>query len=255
MLMSYKDLSQFTIEAVDERTGSAEDFYFDDSTWRIRYLVSASGFLFTRRESLIKSTVMKTTNLKERTISVGLTKEQIKEAETPETHPPVSAQREQDMRLRNFEFWPPLMVGAPGAAYSPNLAERQLFGGPEVERNLREVPETPKDPHLRSMAELSGYMIEGSDGEIGSVSDFLLDPDGWHVKYLVADTGNWLPGRQVAIKVDGVSAIGWADRTIAVDMKKEEAEQAPELSEIEELARSDVHLAVAPYGAYGIYSL
>jgi len=46
---------------------------------------------------------------------------------------------------------------------------------------------------------LHGYKLNGLDGEIGKVKEFYFDDRHWTVRYLVADTGNWLTGRQVLI--------------------------------------------------------
>jgi hypothetical protein len=52
---------------------------------------------------------------------------------------------------------------------------------------------------LRSIKQLYGDKLGASDGEIGHVKDFYFDDQSWTVRYLVADTGSWLPGRQVLI--------------------------------------------------------
>jgi hypothetical protein len=52
---------------------------------------------------------------------------------------------------------------------------------------------------LRSIKQLYGDKLGASDGEIGHVKDFYFDDQSWVVRYLVADTGNWLSGRQVLI--------------------------------------------------------
>ena len=44
---------------------------------------------------------------------------------------------------------------------------------------------------------LKGYQLHGLDGEIGRVKEFYFDDLHWTVRYLVAETGNWLTGRQV----------------------------------------------------------
>jgi hypothetical protein len=255
MLISYNDLRQFAVEATDGRKGHATDLYFDDESWQVRYAVTESGFLFTKQEALVKSAVLGEPDIDSRTLPVSLTKEQLEEADSPDAHPPVSEQREREIRLHQLEFWPPVMIGAPGAVYTPAIAEQQLrTAGKVTEQELEELAET-EDSHLRSLDEMSGYAIQATDGDIGVISDFLLDPNGWKIRYVVVDTGNWLPGRQVAIKPDWVSRVSWVDQSLVVNVSKEEVSDAQELSEIEELERSDTHLAVAPYGAYGGYPM
>ena len=51
---------------------------------------------------------------------------------------------------------------------------------------------------LRSVKQLYGAKLGASDGEIGHVKDFYFEDQNWVVRYLVADTGSWLSGRQVA---------------------------------------------------------
>src|ERR1035441_9451247 len=46
---------------------------------------------------------------------------------------------------------------------------------------------------------LKGYKLDSLNGEIGKVRDFYFDDEHWTIRYLVADTGNWLTGRQVLI--------------------------------------------------------
>jgi hypothetical protein len=46
---------------------------------------------------------------------------------------------------------------------------------------------------------LTGYRLDSLDGEIGKVKEFYFDDRYWTIRYLVADTGNWLMGRQVLI--------------------------------------------------------
>ena len=52
---------------------------------------------------------------------------------------------------------------------------------------------------LRSTEDILGFRLEATDGHIGTVEDFYFDDQVWSIRYLVADTGRWLPGRRVLI--------------------------------------------------------
>jgi len=52
---------------------------------------------------------------------------------------------------------------------------------------------------LKLGSALKGYAIDASDGEIGTVADFLFDDRTWLVRWLVVDTGTWLTGRKVLL--------------------------------------------------------
>ena len=54
-------------------------------------------------------------------------------------------------------------------------------------------------PMLLPGSALRGYSIEATDGRIGTVKDFLFNDLTFKVRWLVADTGSWLPGRKVLI--------------------------------------------------------
>jgi len=42
------------------------------------------------------------------------------------------------------------------------------------------------------VSQLKGSSVGATDGDIGSVEDFLFDDKLWTVRYLVADTAKWL---------------------------------------------------------------
>ena len=54
---------------------------------------------------------------------------------------------------------------------------------------------------------LKGYKLDSLDGEIGKVKEFYFDDQHWTIRYLVADTGNWLMGRQVLISPYALVAV------------------------------------------------
>ena len=41
--------------------------------------------------------------------------------------------------------------------------------------------------------------LRESDGDIGHVKDFYFNDQQWVIRYVIADTGSWLPGRLVLI--------------------------------------------------------
>jgi hypothetical protein len=46
---------------------------------------------------------------------------------------------------------------------------------------------------------MKGYAIEAHDGRLGTVNDFLFEDARWMIRWLVVDTGHWLPGRKVLL--------------------------------------------------------
>jgi hypothetical protein len=82
---------------------------------------------------------------------------------------------------------------------------------------------------LRSVDNLIGFSLGASDGEIGRVHSFLFDCGDWTIRYLVVDTGRWLPGRKVLIPSKMLDRADWQDRLFRVDLTKEQVRDSPQI--------------------------
>jgi sporulation protein YlmC with PRC-barrel domain len=107
---------------------------------------------------------------------------------------------------------------------------------------------------LRSVKDLKGYKVSTQDGGIGKVIDLYFDDQAWITRYLVADTGRWLPGRKVLIPRAVMGRPDWDKNEFHVGMTKEQIENGPSVGEDEPVSRqheSDLHnyLHVDPYWA------
>jgi hypothetical protein len=80
---------------------------------------------------------------------------------------------------------------------------------------------------LRSLNELQDYAIVATDGKLGAVHDFLFDDHSWIVRYLMDDTGTWLPGRRVLISPVSVQRADWAARELHLSLGKQQIESSP----------------------------
>lgn len=74
---------------------------------------------------------------------------------------------------------------------------------------------------LRNIKGLRGFTIEAADGQMGKVHDLLFDGRTWAVRYLVVDTGSWLPGRKVLIAASGLGRPRWDERLFPVTLTTE----------------------------------
>lgn len=77
---------------------------------------------------------------------------------------------------------------------------------------------------LKPASEFKGLTIAATDGDIGSVTDVYFDDLSWTVRYLVVDTGTWLPGRQVLISPLSVQQAG--DK-ILVSLTRTQVQNSP----------------------------
>jgi len=82
---------------------------------------------------------------------------------------------------------------------------------------------------LRSIKQLYGDKLGASDGEIGHVKDFYFDDQNWAVRYLVADTGSWLPGRQVLISPHAFGDLSETGKVLRVNLTRKQIENSPSI--------------------------
>jgi hypothetical protein len=80
---------------------------------------------------------------------------------------------------------------------------------------------------LRSIKQLYGDKLGASDGEIGHVKDFYFDDRNWAVRYVVADTCSWLPGRRVLISPHSLGRLVQAGKVLRVNLTRAQIENGP----------------------------
>jgi len=93
---------------------------------------------------------------------------------------------------------------------------------------------------LKNIKTLQEYGIFATDGEIGKVHDFLFDDNTWDVRYLVVDTGNWLPGRKVLIYPSALEVPDWEQKKIPVNLTKEKIQNSPDVDTDKPVSRQSV---------------
>jgi hypothetical protein len=101
---------------------------------------------------------------------------------------------------------------------------------------------------LNKAKTLKGYKLHGIDGEIGKVKEFYFDDQHWTIRYLVADTGNWLVGRQVLISPYALTTVNIEDQYISIDLTKKQIEDSPSLDSDKPVSQQ---FEEAYYGHYG----
>jgi uncharacterized protein YrrD len=95
---------------------------------------------------------------------------------------------------------------------------------------------------------LKGYSLHSLDGEIGKIEEFYFDDRHWTIRYLVANTGNWLTGRQVLISPYALGAVEEKEHRIDVALTKKKIEDSPALTSDKPVSRQ---FEDNYYGYYG----
>jgi hypothetical protein len=223
MLIKAKTLTGYELLSLDGEIGRVKEFYFDDRHWVVRYLVADTGSWLSDRQVLISPYALIAVNKEQLHVSVGLTKAQIQDSPSLETHKPVSRQYEQ--AYSGYYGWP-IYWGGPYMWGPYRFLERDRAAWTEP---IRE--EETWDPHLRSTEDVCGHAVQATDGEIGHVQDFIIDDETWAIRYLVIDTRNLWPGRTVIVSPKWIQRVSWGEQKVFVNLTREVIKQSPEYSE------------------------
>lgn len=235
MLRSMNDLEDYTIRASDGDIGLVKDFYFDDQTWVIRYLVVETGNWLLSRKVLISPISINRPNWAERELPVSISKAQVKDSPDIDTERPVSRQHE--MQYLGYYSYPYYWggIGLWGNGAYPGMLMAGDFALPSSDAtretqiaNARaeEVRHQDDDIHLRSCKEVVGYHIHATDGDIGHVQGMLVDEETWAVRYLIVDTSNWWLGHQVLIAPPWIKEISWSEDKVFVNLTRQAVKDA-----------------------------
>ena len=245
MLRSLNDLEQYEMGATDGDIGRVVDFYFDDDTWVIRYLVVETGSWLSSRKVLISPMAVHGTDWNHERLPLMLTREQVKNAPSIDTDRPVSRQNE--IEFLSYYGYPYYWSG--GSLWGSELFPYALSPGyngiseDPVERAAvnREISNRVwaehknDDPHLRSCKALIGHHIHATDGEIGHVSTLLVDEKSWAIRYMVVDTSNWWMGHRVLVAPQWITDISWANESVTVNLTRERIQTAKDFDSTAEL--------------------
>ena len=226
MLRSLEQLYGDKLGASDGEIGRVKDFYFDDQNWAIRYLVADTGSWLPGRQVLISPYSLSRLDQAGKILRVNLSRKQIENSPSIESHKPVSRQYEEE--YYRYYGWPYYwqgdglwgMSGFPilELPAKPFPSESATASGPQPER---------ADAHLRSTQAVGGYHLQASDGIIGHVCDFMMDDQSWAIRELVIKTGHRFSGKEVQIPTRAVDRISYPDSTVFVNLTKEAVQQSP----------------------------
>jgi len=237
MKRKIKSLIGFTIGATDGEIGKVKEFYFDDSTWTIRYLIVETGSWLFGRKILLSTEALLTPDWEKQIFHVDLTMEQIKGSPEIDTDKPISRQHETD--LLNYYPWGDYYWSGDSSILGVGMSYPIVLNHEvKEEANETATKKSHNDPHLRSTNRVKGYSIKTTDGEIGDVEDFIINDQTWSISFMEVDTGNWFPGKKVLIAPTLIENIDWSTYSVSVHATEEQVKNSPEYIPTEEVSDS-----------------
>jgi hypothetical protein len=216
MLQNIKQLYGRKLGAADGEFGHVKDFYFDDETWEVRYLVADTGSWLSGRQVLLAAHAFEKNTFSvhasaHSALPVNLTRKQIEDGPSLDSHRPVSRQFEEEYYA--YYGWPvywqaaAILAGAGVPPVAASAVETSHHGHHQRD-----------DLHLRSTKAVTGFKLQGADGPIGSVSDFMLDVKNWTLAEMEIATGHWYKGQTLALSTGHVSRISYEDSTVYTNL-------------------------------------
>ena len=267
MLRSLRDLEKYTIRATDDDIGRVRDFYFDDSTWVIRYLIVDTSAWLPNRKVLISPISIGRPDWGQKILPVKITQQQVKDSPDIDTDKPVSRQHE--MNYLGYYGYPYYWGGSGlwgGGAYPYSMLRKmgddtaddsyQSLSAKREQELSNSDKDQHEDPHLRSCKEVAGYHIEANDGDIGHVHDMLVDERTWAIRYIVINTSNWFGSHQVLIVPEWIRHISWSDHMVEVEVNltRQQVKDAPLYDPEVAFSRQEEESIYRHYGRNGYWN-
>ncbi len=236
MLRSINNLKDREIQATDGPIGSVKNFFFDDHTWKVRYLVVDTGNWLSGRKVLVSPMAIGDPAWVAERLNLALTREQIEKSPGIDTDKPISRQQEEEYSgYYGYPFY--WGGGSSPAGQIPmgypdrvSVASGLATASAPAKTSEPHLSGQPGDGHLRSAKEVIGYYLEAEDGDIGHVEDFIVDDQTWSIRYMVIDTVNWWPGKKVVIAPQWIARVNWEQSKVYIDLTRAYIKRAPEFS-------------------------
>ena len=233
MLRCTKEILNYDVKAFDDTIGKVDDFLFMDTDFHIQYLVVNIGPILFGRKVLIAPHALGEPDWVSQQVPVNLTKEEIKSSPNIKTDQPIS---EMDLdRLHDYYQWPKFwtslsntMVSTPMTVgrHDPNRGEPG-YQTNTVQLSIQKQRQATTSK-LRSINEVMGYKVSGTDGTAGTVDDIVVDDKLWILRYLVIKTGTIFNHKNVLLAADWIDWIRHRESELEVDLPVELIEKSPE---------------------------
>lgn len=197
MLRSTTELLRYDIEASDGKVGKVADFYFDERTWKVRFIVIDTDGMLGDNLIMVQAHDVAEIRFPEEALVLNMTQSNVEEGS--------------------------------GQAMFPSGSSKVPDGVAEVLPSNGLV--------IRSVDQTGCFEVTCEDGKIGYVHGLLIETANWSIRYLIVDTGHWLPGKLVLLSPLAVDQIEWEDRIIRTDVTTEGVKNCPAYDIASEISR------------------
>lgn len=226
MLRSTKLLEGARLEAQDGHVGQLDDVLFDEHGWKVRWLVAETGHAWVRRKVLLSPLDTTGYDADQHALRLDLSRRQVEQAPPLDSDAPVS--RRHELELLQHYGWPVYWVALPPPGPPPVYDSESTT--------------------LRSAREVEGYRVHATDGDLGQVAAFLVEEDGWVVRYVVVELHDDGPVRQVQVAPAWLRSVDWSSRRLHVAHCRDGVRHSPVWDPHRTVTRADEAALYEHYG-------
>ncbi len=105
---------------------------------------------------------------------------------------------------------------------------------------------------LRSLNAILESSIHATDGDIGSVYNFLFEDVSWRIAYLVAETAEWFSRHRVLLSPSALGQPDWSQKIIPVALTREQIKSSPDVDTDQPVSRQQ-EIALSNYYGWTSY--
>ncbi len=219
MKQELEHLYGLKLSATDSEIGKVKDFYFDDQTWMIRYLVADTGGWLSGRQVLLSPHAFGAAALGDASgdaahLRVNLTRQQIEDSPSIETHRTVSRQYEEEYYSHYGwpNYWDGGILGAAGfPAFTPEAFQEDRSHHGHNQRD---------DIHLRSTKAVTGYRVHATDGDVGKVQGFVVNGKTWAISEVIIELEQGSDDTPVRLLTKHVKHISYETSTMFLNLSQ-----------------------------------
>lgn len=223
MLHNAKDLTGYTIRGTDGDIGQVRQFYFDEDTWTVRYLVTRTGRWLSERQLLISPIAISSLDVRRQCVSVDLKRERVAGMPALNINRPVP--RRYEARYHSYFGWPAYWGGS--QRWGDDRYPGSMFTAEPINEPVARLEDLRRDTLLRSSAEVAGFSVVAGDEILGTVEDFIIDDVSWGISYCMLAAGSPASGRKLLVSPQWIDEISVSERMIVTDLPLEAAKSSP----------------------------
>jgi hypothetical protein len=218
MLQSIQQFYGKKLGAIDGHIGHVKDFYFDDQSWTIRYLVADTGPWLAGRLVLLPSHVFAANAFEKAEaadndiLRVNLTRTQIERSPSIDLHHPIP--REYEEAYHRYYRWPFYWMAGGGDDHLTTEDLRQ-----------EDLPQPGDDPRLRSTQTVTGYRVQATDGPVGSVTGLMIHGRDWKIRELIIKGAPGIADEEIFLIPENVNRISCEETAIYIDLAQSDVRQ------------------------------